>query len=193
MIWLVILPVGLIVSLLIVLLISFYFVKDKKELPKFVVFLIHLFEWVMKLCHFLLLLGICILIVIVFATGVVSFSIEPQYMYIYLVGSACAFSYFAPKISYFSIKWVTKINTSEYTGELIGKIKKNSERLDFRILTYGILLFFYMLRNYHKYTAYKYDSVLMSNIIEVSAEALLTFVIVDTMLTIYNEKKSKRQ
>lgn len=193
MIWLVIIPGGLIVSLLTVLLISFYFVKDKKKLPKFVVFLIHSFEWVMKLCHFLLLLGICILIITVFAAGVVSFSIEPQYMYIYLVVSACAFAYFAAKISYFSIEWITKINTSEYTGELIGKIKGNAERLDFRILTYGILLFFYMLRNYHKYTAHQYDSVLMSNIIEVSAEALLTFVIVDTMLAIYNEKKSKRQ
>lgn len=191
MIWWVMLPVGLIVSLLTVLLISFYFVKDKKELPKFVVVLIYSLEWVMKICHVFLLVGIGVLIVTVFVTGVVSLSIEPQYMYIYLVGSACTFAYFAPKVIYISIKWVAKVNTSEYTRELIEKVKGYSERLNFRILTYAILLFLYMLRNYHKYIGYEYDSILISNIIEVSAEALLTFVIVDTMLTIYNEKKSK--
>lgn len=211
LVWLVMVPVGLMVGLIFLLLISFFISKifNKKEPWKFFVCLNHLLGWIMKffidLFHLLgsliawimkkanifLALGIIVLIILTFLTGIIALSIKRPYMYLYLVGGSCALAYLSPKIVYFAIKWVTELNNYTNMKDLTEKFEGNSGKLYFRILTYATLLCLYMIRNYNTFGGYKYDSELIHNIIDVSAEALLTFVIVDTILTLYNEKKAK--
>ncbi|MEB9437316.1 hypothetical protein P4I98_03375 [Bacillus cereus] len=191
--WIFIVPIGIIITLFVALLVGLYIYKDKgvEEIPKSLIHLVNFFVGLMKFLNHALFVSVFILIVTLIIIGFLTWSITPQYLYVYSVGFSITFAYF-PLIVKYSIRWFLLANNTAYTRDLVEKYNKTFERLNFRMITYAMLLILYIIRNYNSYRSYHYDSVFIKSLIEISAEALLTFVIVDTIITIYKEKRTPK-
>ncbi|KAB2422120.1 MULTISPECIES: hypothetical protein [Bacillus cereus group] len=189
MIWFFV-PLLTTVILSIIILWSFYTleVDNNIETPsKFLMFLVRIFEWVLKFLSHAFFVSIVIWIgSLLFLIGLLLIPKPPQLQYLFLVGISIFFAYAMPIITHYPIKLASKLNNSEYTRNIVNKYKSYLGKSNYRIATYFILLLLYVVRNFRDFSKLKNPDIL-----KVSAEALLTFVIIDTMITIYNEKRSK--
>ncbi|OFD42207.1 hypothetical protein BWGOE3_34600 [Bacillus mycoides] len=118
---------------------------------------------------------------------------------ILLVFSVCL-AYFAQKSYNIIFKVINKLFNTAFITILCNKFKSVLDLIDFRILTYIILLIIYLIKNclFFIYTDLKKVpkdiffgiDLPIENLIMVSSEALLTFVIFDTIIT--NSAKLKK-
>lgn len=122
-------------------------------------------------------------------------------VYILFLIFSVSLSYFSSK-TYNSIFFViNKFNKTEFKEDLCDEFKNLLDKINYRILTYSILLILYFLKNC---LIFKYNnlenvpnnlffglSLPIENLILVSTEALLTFVIIDTIITNSNKLKKR--
>jgi len=120
-------------------------------------------------------------------------------VYILLVIFSVCLAYFASK-TYNSIFFVVnKFNNTQFTENLCNRFKNVLDKIDYRILTYSILLILYLFKNclIFKYSTLENvpNNLLfgfnlpIENLVLVSTEALLTFVIIDTIVANSNKLK----
>ncbi|MBE7106105.1 hypothetical protein FT637_24780 [Bacillus cereus] len=196
MIWF-FLPSLFVIILFLVILLSYYVLEKRNknyiDLPKSFMFLVKLMEWTGILLN--KAMAVSITISTVALLSLIGFLVMPSSLpglYVVLVIDSILFSYVIPKIIpkvlYYQIKWTMNNFSLEYKESLARKYKMYLGQSNCRILTYFVLLCLYSLKNCMKFSGIKDDLT----ILEVSAEALLTFVIFDTIATIYKEKKSEK-
>lgn len=121
--------------------------------------------------------------------------------YILLVIFSICLAYFASKTYNLIFFVVYKFNNTGFTENICNKFRYVLDKIDYRILTYSILLILYLLKNCLTFKYGTLDNVPndlffglgipVENIVLVSTEALLTFVIVDTIVTNSNRLKKK--
>lgn len=162
--------------------------KYKGEISKLLALSIKLLELIMRFLNITLFVSMLLLIgIILILIGLLLNSSAPQWMYVFLVFDSVVFSYATPKVIEHSTGWISKLNNSEYTRGFKDSYIKYFERMNFRIVTYIVLLILYGIRNFRDFSKLPNPDIL-----KVSAEALLTFVIIDTVITIYKERKSRK-
>lgn len=190
MIWFFV-PLLTILLLSVIILCLFYNLEvdnnNIKKDSKLLMFLVRILECILRLLNHAFFVSIVIWVgLFLFLLGLLLIPKPPERQYLFLVGSSILFAYAMPIITHYVIKWTSKINNSEYTRNTVNKYKTYLGKSNYRIVTYLILLLLYVARNFRDFCKWENPDIL-----KVSAEALLTFVIIDTMITIYNEKKSK--
>lgn len=121
-------------------------------------------------------------------------------VYILLVIFSVCLAYFASKTYDFIFFIISKLYNHQFIEEMCSRIKNILNKINYRVLTYLILLILYIIKNYLVFEYETLENVPtlffglnlpIENLILVSTEALLTFVIIDTIVTNSNKLKKK--
>ncbi|MFS0783316.1 hypothetical protein [Bacillus sp. 1P06AnD] len=155
----------------------------------------------LTIMSFVGVIGMFIFLIVLCGFTIIALIYAKSYLatYIIVIAFSICLAYFAPKaynvIFFMAVLWLN----NPFTRNLCNRLKNILDKFNYRIITYIILLIIYITKNCLLYSYDDLESMTipiigfnlsLNNLVTVSNEALLTFVIIDTIVT--NSEKLKK-